>query len=72
MPAPDFIALFTGPLEKLGAPYMITGATAAILHGRPRLTKLGKDQFTEYAARKGQTLAETGKWQEPYLDYDPS
>jgi hypothetical protein len=38
MPAPDFIALFTGPLEHLGAPYMITGATAAILYGQPRLT----------------------------------
>lgn len=38
MPAPDLIALFTGPLEQLGAPYMITGATAAILYGQPRLT----------------------------------
>jgi 5-methyltetrahydrofolate--homocysteine methyltransferase len=32
--------------------------------------KLGKDQVTEYAARKGFTLAETEKWLGPYLDYD--
>lgn len=38
MPAADFIALFTVPLERLGLPYMITGATAAILYGQPRLT----------------------------------
>jgi hypothetical protein len=38
MPAPDFIALFTEPLNRLGRPYMITGATAAIVYGQPRLT----------------------------------
>lgn len=38
MPAPDFIALFTEPLEQLAISYMITGATAAILYGQPRLT----------------------------------
>ena len=32
--------------------------------------KLGKDQVTEYAARKGMTIAETEKWLGPYLDYD--
>jgi 5-methyltetrahydrofolate--homocysteine methyltransferase len=34
--------------------------------------KVGKDQVTEYAKRKGFTLAETEKWLGPYLDYDPS
>ncbi len=38
MPAPDFVALFTVPLERLRLPYMITGATAAILYGQPRVT----------------------------------
>ena len=38
MPAPDLIALFAAPLGRLGVPYMITGATAAILYGQPRLT----------------------------------
>ena len=33
--------------------------------------KLGKDQVTDYAARKGQTLAEAERWLSPYLDYTP-
>jgi 5-methyltetrahydrofolate--homocysteine methyltransferase len=33
--------------------------------------KLGKDQVTNYAQRKGQTLAEAERWLGPYLDYDP-
>jgi hypothetical protein len=27
---------------------------------------------TDYAARKGQTLAECERWLGPYLDYDPT
>lgn len=38
MPAPDELSLFAARLETVGAPYMITGATAAILYGQPRLT----------------------------------
>jgi hypothetical protein len=38
MPEPDFVGLFTEPLERLRLPYMITGATGAILYGQPRLT----------------------------------
>ncbi|MBL9203682.1 MAG: hypothetical protein JNN01_01255 [Opitutaceae bacterium] len=38
MPAPDEVSLFVGRLESTGAPYMITGATAAILYGQPRVT----------------------------------
>jgi 5-methyltetrahydrofolate--homocysteine methyltransferase len=34
--------------------------------------KLGKDQVTDYAARKSQTVTEAEKWLGPYLDYDPS
>ncbi len=34
--------------------------------------KLGKDQVAEYAARKGQSLAEAERWLGPYLDYDPT
>jgi 5-methyltetrahydrofolate--homocysteine methyltransferase len=34
--------------------------------------KVGRDQVTEYAKRKGFTLAETEKWLGPYLDYDPA
>ncbi len=33
MPEPDEISLFVERLEVIGAPYMITGATAAILYG---------------------------------------
>jgi len=38
MRAPDELSLFAERLELLGAPYMITGATAAILYGQPRVT----------------------------------
>ena len=34
--------------------------------------KVGKDQVTDYAARKGQSQAEAERWLGPYLDYDPS
>ena len=32
------LELFVSRLEKLDAPYMITGATAAIIYGQPRVT----------------------------------
>ena len=35
---PGELELFASRLEKLGAPYMITGATAAIIYGQPRVT----------------------------------
>lgn len=38
MPAPDEPGLFVARLESIGAPYMVTGATAAILYGQPRVT----------------------------------
>lgn len=38
MPPPDELSLFAVRLEALGAPYMVTGATAAILYGQPRVT----------------------------------
>ena len=38
MPGPDELNLFLERLEAVGAPYMITGATAAILYGQPRVT----------------------------------
>jgi hypothetical protein len=38
MPEADLISLFAAPLEKAGFPYMVTGATAAILYGQPRTT----------------------------------
>lgn len=38
MHAPDELSLFALRLAATGAPYMITGATAAILYGQPRVT----------------------------------
>jgi hypothetical protein len=38
MPAPDEISLFAERLNAIGAAYMITGATAAIIYGQPRTT----------------------------------
>jgi len=34
--------------------------------------KLGRDQVTDYAKRKGFSLAEAERWLGPYLDYDPA
>lgn len=38
MPEADLIGLFAVPLARAGLPYMVTGATAAILYGQPRTT----------------------------------
>lgn len=38
MPEPSLIAPFIRRLQRLGFPYMITGSTAGILYGEPRLT----------------------------------
>ena len=38
MREPDELSLFAFRLEATGAPYMITGATASILYGQPRVT----------------------------------
>jgi hypothetical protein len=38
MPERDEVALFTEGLNSVGADYMITGATAAIVYGQPRVT----------------------------------
>jgi hypothetical protein len=38
MPAPDPLAPFLEPLERLGLPYCITGSVAASVYGEPRLT----------------------------------
>jgi hypothetical protein len=38
VPAPDPITLFIAPLNRLGIPYVVTGAVAAIIYGEPRLT----------------------------------
>ena len=38
MQQPDLISPFTSRLERLGIPYMVTGSTAGILYGEPRLT----------------------------------
>lgn len=35
---PDLIAPFVTRLEALGVPYMVTGSTAGILYGEPRMT----------------------------------
>jgi len=38
MPEPDELSLFVQRLEATAAPYMVTGATAAIFYGQPRVT----------------------------------
>jgi len=34
----DEVTLFVNLLNRLGRPYMVTGATAAIVYGQPRVT----------------------------------
>lgn len=38
MQEPDELSLFAERLERIRAPYMVTGATAAIIYGQPRVT----------------------------------
>lgn len=38
MPAPDPLAPFLDPLERLGLPYCVTGSVAESVYGEPRLT----------------------------------
>ena len=38
MPPPSFPHIFVSPLNKIGLPYVITGAVASIVYGEPRLT----------------------------------
>lgn len=38
MPAPDPLALYLEPLERLGFPYCVTGSVASSVYGEPRLT----------------------------------
>jgi hypothetical protein len=38
MQPPDLLRPFIEPLEKLRLPYMITGSTAGIVYGEPRMT----------------------------------
>lgn len=38
MPGVDYIVLFTRALDEAGLTYMVTGATAAIVYGKPRYT----------------------------------
>jgi hypothetical protein len=35
---PDLVEPFVSRLEQLGVPYMVTGSTAGILYGEPRMT----------------------------------
>jgi len=38
MPEPNELRLFVERLEAIGSACMVTGATAAILYGQPRVT----------------------------------
>jgi len=38
MPAPEPLALFLEPLERLALPYCVTGSVASSVYGEPRLT----------------------------------
>jgi hypothetical protein len=38
MPEPNLFQIFTSRMNKLGLPYMVTGAVASIIYGAPRLT----------------------------------
>jgi hypothetical protein len=39
MEVPDLVELFTGPLDELEIPYMVTGGVAAVVYGDPRFAR---------------------------------
>ena len=39
MTEPTLVSLFVPPINRLGIPYMVTGAVAAVVYGEPRLTR---------------------------------
>jgi len=41
MPAPDPLAPFVDPLERLGLSYCVTGSVAASIYGEPRCATKG-------------------------------
>ena len=38
MPGPNVVNIFVSRIERLGIPYVVTGAVASIIYGEPRLT----------------------------------
>ena len=38
MPQPSLLEIFVSPLNRLAVPDVVTGATASIIYGEPRLT----------------------------------
>ena len=57
MPEHDLFRIFVSRLNKLSAPYMITGAVASIIYGEPRLTN-DIDLVIDMNADDAETFAE--------------
>ncbi len=56
MSLPDLVQHFVGPLETVGAPYMIVGSVASIVYGEVRTTR-GVDLVLSLNARSAALLA---------------
>ena len=55
MATPGWIELFVRPLEALGLPYMVTGSTASMIYGEPRLT-LDVDLVVDLAVERAEAF----------------
>jgi len=62
MPQPSLLEIFVSPLNRLAVPYVVTGATASIIYGEPRLTNdypLLEEMVRRYSLEKEWRKAES-------------
>jgi hypothetical protein len=66
---PTLVSLFIPPLNRLGIPYMVTGAVATAVYGEPRLTR---DIDLVIALRSADARRFAAAWPEAGFDVAPA